>query len=184
MPAHFENGEKCDGSKIWASQGRTLGGCGGGGETPPPQIFSESFQNFCHKRKVGPWRCLDLSWIVRVQVGPTSKCFRQRSVHDDGWKFYKQCSTVIGRVVLSQSRRWHLKNFPRHTIAEVPSLRLGKAIMDCETSKTKQRYFLPKRWSKCTVESCWKCSKFPVWHWSVDNGRATEGSSMQFAPRV
>ena len=58
----------------------------GGGEIPP--IFSES-----------------------VQVCPTSKCFRQRSVNDDGWKFYKQCSTVIGRVVLSQSRRWHLKKF-------------------------------------------------------------------------
>ena len=76
------------------------------------------------------------------------------------------------------------KIFPDILLQKCPVYDWAKQSLDCKTCKTKQRYFLPKHWSKCTVESCWKCSKFPVWHWGVDNGSATEGNSVQFAPRV
>ena len=67
---------------------------------------------------------------VQIQIGPTSGCFRQRSVHEDDWKFYKQCSTVIRRVVLTQSRGRRLKKiFPYVLLQKCPILRLGKAII-------------------------------------------------------
>ena len=73
----------------------------------PPQCFQSRSKIFLMNEK----SVHDKAWTVRIQVGPTSECFRQRSVHEDDWKFYKQCSTVIGRVVLSQSRGRRLKTF-------------------------------------------------------------------------
>ena len=48
-----------------------------GGDTP--QYFQSRSKKFLTNEK----SVNDKAWIVRIQVGPTSECFRQRSVHDD-----------------------------------------------------------------------------------------------------
>ena len=61
-------------------QGRTIGGGGCGGvRHPPPNIFRAGPKFFLINEK----SVHDKAWIVRIQVGPTSECSRQRSVHDD-----------------------------------------------------------------------------------------------------
>ena len=67
-------------SMMYSTQGRTLGGVW---EVRHPTIFFESVQIFSGKRKVH-----DNAWIVRIQVGPTSECFRQRLVHEDSWRLF------------------------------------------------------------------------------------------------
>ena len=151
-----------------------------GGETPPQYFQGRSKIFLINEKSVH-----DKAWIVRIQVGPTSECFRQGSVHDDGWKFYKQCSTVIGRVVLSQSRGRHLTKFSQTYYCRSAQSTIGPSNhWIVRVLRRSKGVFLPKDWSKYTVESCWKCSKFLVWHWGVENGMAAEGSSVQFAPRV
>ena len=54
------------------------------------ELFISEVGNPSNVFRVGPKVLLineksvyDKAWIVRIQVDPTSECFKQRSVHDD-----------------------------------------------------------------------------------------------------
>ena len=61
------------------NQGRTLGVVG-----EHPQYFLSRSKFFLVNEK----SVHDNACIVRIQVGPTCECFRQRSVHDDSWRLF------------------------------------------------------------------------------------------------